>query len=59
MFKLEILAYHFFLVACVLFNSLTVPGSESKLLKCYRAEPGEGGYSGFQVTGMIEGFFWV
>ena len=21
--------------------------------------PGEGGYSGFQVAGMIEGFIWV
>ena len=27
----------------MLFNSLTVPGSESKLLNCYRAEPGGGG----------------
>ena len=46
----------------MLFNSLTVPGSESKLLNSYRAEPrggGAGGYSGFQVTGMIEGFFWA
>ena len=39
-FKLEILVYYFFLVACVLFNSLTVPGSESKLLNSYREEPG-------------------
>ena len=44
----------------MLFNSLTVPGSEPKLLNSYRAEPGGGrGYSGFQVTGMIEEFFWV
>ena len=58
MFKLEVLAYHFFLVVCVLFNSLTVPGSESKLLNSYRAEPRGGGggwYYGFQVTGMIQG----
>ena len=27
------------------------------LKKCYSAA--QGGYSGFQVTGMIEGFFWV
>ena len=44
----------------MLFNSLTVPGSESKLLNSYFAESrGGGGYSGFQETGMIEGFFWV
>ena len=45
----------------MLFNSLTVPGSESKLLNSYCAESrgGGGGYAGFQETGMIEGFFWV
>ena len=47
----------------MLFNSLTVPGSESKLLNSYCAESrgggGGGGSSGFQETGMIEGFFWV
>jgi len=24
-----------------------------------RSGPAQGGYSGLQVTGMIEGFFWV
>ena len=47
----------------MLFNSLTVPGSESKLLNSYCAESrgggGGGGSAGFQETGMIEGFFWV
>ena len=31
------------------------------VLFCKKVPNGEGGggYSGFQVTGMIEGFFWV
>ena len=48
----------------MLFNSLTVPGSESKLLNSYCAESrggggGGGGATGFQETGINEGFFWV
>ena len=47
------------------FNSMTVSGYESKLFNSYCVAPGRGGggggegYSGFQVTGMMEGFFWV
>ena len=34
-------------------------GQEREMVTYMPREGGGGGYSGFQVTGVIEGFFWV
>ena len=33
--------------------------TEEKTILLLQTQGGGGGYTGFQVTGMIEGFFWV